>query len=184
MRAVKAGLATGIVLGMSCGMAMAQSAGSEKGSGDPGKASPTYRLVYTVTDMDAGRRLGVQHFAMTANPDNGNAEIKMGSRVPIAAGSSSASSPLVNTQFQYVDVGLSIRARLHEFTNGVQVSTEVEQSGVADSPNADVRQPVIRQTSLKNSALLTAGKPVMLGSLDVPGSTRHLDIEVVLEMVR
>jgi hypothetical protein len=40
------------------------------------------------------------------------------------------------------------------------------------------------QATLQSTALLTAGKPVMLGSLDVPGSTRHLDIEVVLEPVR
>jgi hypothetical protein len=44
--------------------------------------------------------------------------------------------------------------------------------------------PVIRQANLDCTSLLTPGKPMMLGSLDAPGSSRHLDIEVVLEVVR
>jgi hypothetical protein len=43
---------------------------------------------------------------------------------------------------------------------------------------------VIRQGTLQNTALLTLGKPVMLGSLDVPGSPMHMDIEVVMELVK
>jgi hypothetical protein len=27
------------------------------------------------------------------------------------------------------------------------------------------------------------GKPLVLGSIDIPGSTRHLDVEVVMEQV-
>jgi hypothetical protein len=27
------------------------------------------------------------------------------------------------------------------------------------------------------------GKPLVLGSMDIPGSTRHLDVEVVMEVV-
>jgi hypothetical protein len=42
---------------------------------------------------------------------------------------------------------------------------------------------VIRQTVLEGTSILTPGKQVMLGSLDVPGSTRHLEMGVVVEVV-
>ncbi len=186
MRAARAVLAATVLLLASNGIGRAQASGSaEKASTDEAKRSPkTYRLLYTITETDGAKRLGVQHFAMTVNPDTGTAEIKMGSKVPIATGNYSMPSSAVQTQFTYVDVGLNIAARTQDFANGVQVYTKVEQSSVAESTNSDVRQPVIRQANLQNTALLTAGKPVMLGSLDVPGSTRHLDIEVVMEVVR
>jgi hypothetical protein len=31
---------------------------------------------------------------------------------------------------------------------------------------------------------LTLGKPLVLGSLDMPGTTRHMDVEVVGELVK
>jgi hypothetical protein len=30
---------------------------------------------------------------------------------------------------------------------------------------------------------LALGKPLVLGSLDIPSSTRHMDVEVVMEQV-
>jgi hypothetical protein len=145
------------------------------------------RLTYTVTEMDGEKRIGTQHFAMTADPSSGDSILKVGSRVPIATGQYNAGSTavLANTQFQYMDVGLNFSARLREFPTGVEITSKVEQSSVSEEQSTLGRNdPVIRQAVLQNTALLTPGKPVMLGSLDVPGSTRHLDIEVVLEVVR
>jgi hypothetical protein len=34
---------------------------------------------------------------------------------------------------------------------------------------------------LSNTSLLVPGKPVTLGSLDLPDTTRHIDIEVTAE---
>ena len=112
--------------------------------------------------------------------------MKLGSRVPIPSGTSSTSAngALTNTQYQYFDVGLNIEARVREFDSGVEVFSNVDQSGIGEEESAMKGTPVIRHSSLQNTALLTAGKPMMLGSLDIPGSTRHLDIEVVLEVVR
>jgi hypothetical protein len=42
---------------------------------------------------------------------------------------------------------------------------------------------VIRQTVLEGTSFLNPGKAMMLGSVDVPGSTRHLDVEVLMEQV-
>jgi hypothetical protein len=37
---------------------------------------------------------------------------------------------------------------------------------------------------LEGMSTLAQGKPMVLGSLDIPGSTRHEEIEVVSELVR
>ena len=144
----------------------------------------TYRLIYTITEMDGPKRLGVQHFSMTATVGGDSAEMKVGSRVPVATGTYEAHSPLVNTQFQYIDVGLTIRAGLQDASNGLKVFSHVEQSSIGEVSSADTHQPVIRQTNLQNTAILTPLKPVQLGSLDVPGSTHHLDVELSMELVR
>ncbi len=151
------------------------------------KVPRTYRLTYTIAESDSGKNLGTQHFALTVNPDSRDAEVKMGSRVPIATGAYGPEGVAThaNVQFQYVDVGLNIAARVREFAAGVEVYSKLEQSSVAEEKSTiGSNDPVIRQATLQNTATLTAGKPVMLGSLDVPGSTRHLDIEVVLEIIK
>jgi hypothetical protein len=48
---------------------------------------------------------------------------------------------------------------------------------------ANVQEPVIRQTVLEGTSAMKAGKPLTLGSLDVEGTTRHIDIEVVAEPI-
>jgi hypothetical protein len=46
------------------------------------------------------------------------------------------------------------------------------------------QDPVIRQTTLEGTSTLVLGKPLVLGSLDIPGSTRHQEVEVFSELVR
>ncbi len=145
----------------------------------------TYRLMFTVTESDSGKRVGVQHFAMAAVP-NERTSMKQGSKIPVMTGGySQHSSPGTEYQFTYLDVGLNCAVTLTERADGVEAAIKLEQSSVAENPSviADVKEPVIRQAVLENAAILKPGTPVMMGSLDVPGSTRHLDIEVMLERV-
>jgi type II secretory pathway component GspD/PulD (secretin) len=144
-------------------------------------------LTYTVTHSEGTKQLGVQHFALTVIPDSKDAQVRLGSKVPIATGgyNQGGSSAPGQLQFQYTDVGLNISAHVREFPTGVLVYSRVEQTGLAEEPSGvGSSDPVIRQGTLLNTALLTLGKPVMLGSLDVPGSSQHIDIEVVLELVK
>jgi len=150
--------------------------------------SQTYRLTYTLTEMDVIKRIGTQHFAIIVSTDEKNgwnySRIKLGSKVPIATASSKPENP-ARTEFQYVDVGFSLEVRVRQSATGIEVNSQLEQSGVSEEKSTvGSSDPVIRQTTLHSTALLTVGKPIMLGSLDLPGSTRHLDIEVVLEVLR
>ena len=141
----------------------------------------TFRLVYTVTERDGGKTIGVQHFAMVL-ASGGRTVLKQGSRVPIATGSTDKGTGAIQTQATYLDVGLNIDASLDGYADGVRLRTKVEQSSVAEERSGlGLQDPVIRQTMLEGTSILTQGKPMVLGSVDVSGSTRHLEVEVVLE---
>ena len=107
--------------------------------------------------------------------------VKEGTRVPIITGSTQEGSTTSNTQVQYVDVGLHIEASL----DGSRLHTKVDQSSVADEKSGTgVQDPVIRQTALETSSALEQDKPLKLGGMDVPGSTRRLEVEVASEVVK
>ncbi len=145
----------------------------------------TYRLTYTIAEMDSGKRIGIQHFAMVVVSGQ-RTDLKQGTKVPVITGTmTSPGSTSAQTQFTYIDVGLNLTATLDESANGVRLRTKAEQSSVAEGAStAGPNDPVVRQTILEGTSILTPGKPLVLGSIDVPGSTRHLDVEVVMEVVR
>ncbi len=144
----------------------------------------TYRLTYTVTELDGGKRIGLQHFSIVIAA-GAKTDLKQGSRVPLTTGSYTAGSASTQSQVTYVDIGLNVQAALDQSTDGLNLRSQIEQSSVASEQVAAFggQDPVIRQSILEGTASMTAGKPLTLGSLDIPGSTRHLDIEVILEPV-
>ena len=144
--------------------------------------SKSYRLTYTLTETDGGKRVGTQHFAMIVVSGR-KTVLKQGTRVPVVAGSVSTSGG-PQTQFQYIDIGLSIEAAMEDSGDGVKLNTIVEQSSIAEEKSGfGTQDPIVRQAKLEGTSILTAGKPLMLGSMDIPSSARRLDIEVVMEAV-
>ena len=156
-------------------------------STQPKPLAHSYRLTYTLTVTDAGKRTGVQHFTMTISAPTNRGSLKIGEKVPIATGSYNADgkSNGTQTQFTYLDIGLNIDATLTEESNGVQLVSKIEQSSVAPVPVKilDVSEPVIRQMVLSNTSVVAPGKSVILGSVDIPDTTRHSDIEVTVEQM-
>jgi hypothetical protein len=105
--------------------------------------------------------------------------------VPIVTGSSDDDSSKSNAQVQYMDVGLSIEAFADGVHDGARLRTKVSQSSVAEEKSGvGAQDPVIRQTTLDEITTLVPGKPLVLGSLDIPDTTRKQEIEVVVELVR
>jgi type II secretory pathway component GspD/PulD (secretin) len=144
----------------------------------------SHRLTYTITEMDSGKRVSVQHFSMDAE-DGQRVTLKQGSRVPIVTGSSTTKDGPPSTEFQYLDLGMNFDATLTPVAGGAVLKTKVEQSSLAEEKSGvGPEDPVIRQTTIEGTSVLTLGKPLMLGSADVPGSTRHLDVEVVMEEIK
>lgn len=137
---------------------------------------PRYRLTYTLTELDGDRKLGVQHFSMVVQSGQ-RCKMKQGSRLPVSVGGSSVN-------FTYLDVGMNFDATLQAIQGGGVLKETVEQTSVApDSISPNNPNPVLRQTQLEGTTSLVLGKPQRIGSLDVPSSTHHFDVEVVMEPV-
>jgi type II secretory pathway component GspD/PulD (secretin) len=145
----------------------------------------TYRLTYTITEVDDGKRVGTQHYSMVLVSSQ-RTTMKQGSKIPVATGTVTENgSPATQTQFTYLDVGLNFDATLDESVNGVRLRSKAEQSSLgSDKLIAGISEPVVRQAVLEGTSILTPGKPLILGSLDIPDSTRRLDIEVVMDVVK
>jgi type II secretory pathway component GspD/PulD (secretin) len=139
----------------------------------------SYRLTYTFTDNDNGKRTGSESYSLIVVPGEKTYFVQ-GSKVPIVTGNSSQENSSLLSQVQYEDVGLKIEATLE----GGRLHTKVEQSSLAEEKSGvGTQDPIVRQTVLDGMSTLEKGKPVVLGSLDLPGGSRRQQIEVVAEAI-
>jgi general secretion pathway protein D len=104
--------------------------------------------------------------------DGQKATLKIGDRVPVATGSFSGSastgiSPLVNTQFQYIDVGVNVDVtpRVHP-DNEISLKIKIEVSSVTGTQSiGGINQPIISQRSVDHDIRLKDGEVSILGGL-------------------
>jgi len=149
---------------------------------DLDQARKLYRLTYTITDLDAGKHVGSQQFTLLVRPGE-KSTFKQGSRVPILTGTYEGQPP--GTQVQYQDIGLSISAQVSGSPDSLSVRTKIEESSLGEEKSvATAQDPVVRQTVLDESSVLSNGKPQVLGSVDLPGTTQSQEFKVVAEPVR
>ena len=101
------------------------------------------------------------------------ASLRIGNRVPIATGSFTTGlvggsvSPLISTQFQYLDVGVNIDIVPHIHSNRqVTLKMALEISTVAgESDIGELSQPVIGQRRIEHEARLADGEVNLLGGI-------------------
>ena len=107
--------------------------------------------------------------------DGQQAKLNIGQRVPVATGSfqagvgvgTTAVNPLVNTQFQYIDVGVNIDVTPHIHSNReVSMKLQVEISSVASYATiGGIQQPVIAQNKTQQEIRLKEGEVSILAGL-------------------
>lgn len=104
--------------------------------------------------------------------DGQKADLKIGERIPIATGSfsstgTSATSPLVNTQFQYIDVGVIMEMQPTIHSNGdVSLKLKVEiSSQISTTTISGVTEPIIGQQAVEETIRLKGGESNILGGL-------------------
>jgi type II secretory pathway component GspD/PulD (secretin) len=145
----------------------------------------TYRVTYSIIESEGGKNTGTQKIALIVADLGEKTTFKQGSKVPIVTGTTTAGGGGSTSEVQYLDVGLNIEASLEGSPDGVRLRSRVTQSGLAEGASgAGVGDPSIHQTVLEGMSILAPGKPLVLGSLDIPGGTRHEEVEVVSELVR
>jgi hypothetical protein len=152
-------------------------------------SNPSYRLEFTLSEFEDGKKVNTRSYSMIlqrgANRgDSSMGLFRVGSRVPVATGSiqpgGSGTQALVNTQFQYIDVGVNIDCRLWGADDDLTLSSNVEVSGMSTPREiGGVSQPVIRQTRSNLQGAITAGKPTMIASLDQVDSARRMEVSVI-----
>ena len=114
--------------------------------------------------------------------DGQKATLKIGDRVPVATGSFQPGiggvgiNPLVNTQFQYLDVGVNI-----EITPRVHAGREISLKMTMDVSDVDsyvsiggISQPVIGQRKIENEIRLKDGEVSLLGGMMEDSKTKAL----------
>lgn len=114
--------------------------------------------------------------------DNEKATLKIGDRVPIATGSFGAAaggggvSALVNTQFQYLDVGVNIDITPHVHADHeVTLKMTLEVSSVSGTQNiGGISQPVIGQRRIEHETRLQDGEVNLVGGILEDTETQSL----------
>ena len=120
--------------------------------------------------------------------DGQDAKLRIGDRVPVATGSFQAGvgvgatgaggsivNPLVNTQFQYLDVGVivDVTPRIHSDNREVSLKLSVEVSSVTGQSNiGGINQPIISTRKIEHDIRLQDGEVNILGGLVERTNTR------------
>ena len=110
------------------------------------------------------------------------ASLKIGQRVPVATGSFQPGiggvgiNPLVNTQFQYLDVGVNIDITPRVHANGdVTLKVTMEVSEVdGTSSIGGITQPIIGQRKIEHEVRLKEGEVNLLGGMMEDQQTKAL----------
>lgn len=160
---------------------------------DRGKAIQPYRLDFSLNELDGGKKTNSRHYSMDLTAGSAN-EIKIGTRVPVVTGASepgAAPNALVNTQWQYVDIGTNIWAHLRESQDDghdcqLEVRSDVSDidKGTEAASAATIRQPIIRQMKFNGTTLLVTGRPIVIATMDDPNSSRQFQLEVTATKLR
>src|SRR5713226_4574748 len=150
--------------------------------------------VVTLPSLTANAILSDTNTKIIQNPevrsvDGQIAKLKIGDRIPIATGSFSSGigigggtagggiSPLVNTQFTYIDVGVNIdiTPRVHP-NRDVSLKLKVEVSShTGDQAIGGITQPIISQRVIDHEIRLKEGEVSILGGLIQRTDSRTLE---------
>jgi len=148
----------------------------------------------TLPSLTANAVLSDTNTRIIQNPeirsiDGQTAKLKIGDRIPIATGSFSSGigiggatagggiSPLVNTQFTYLDVGVNIdiTPRVHP-NRDVSLKLKVEiSSHTGDESIGGITQPIISQRTIEHDIRLREGETSVLAGLVQRTETKSLN---------
>ncbi len=149
----------------------------------PAPKKDTYKLDYTIIEMENGKKTEARNYTMLVSADLARRElsptatgrIRVGTRVPMVTGT----SPDGRTQSQYFDVGMNIDGNLTPVgENLVNISTMIEVSSVVAGSEAGRLGPVTRQLRGEDRTTLTLGKTATIFTMDEPNSKRSFQIQL------
>jgi hypothetical protein len=142
-----------------------------------------YHLVFVVQELDAaGKPVNSRTYTTNVSTDpKHSGSIRTGSRIPIATGAfaSGGEKGQVETQFQYIDVGVNFDIRrIEDVRHELGIDLAAEISSVAEASDARLHQPVIRQNRWQTQVLIPISKATVLFSSDSLDSKGSLQVTV------
>src|SRR5689334_2352589 len=154
---------------------------AEKSSVVKRLAAPTYKLVFSIFELQEGKKINQRDYSILVEADDhsGN-KLKIGTKVPIETG---------NGQFTYADVGLELECSLAEtVSNKLGLRVDLNISNLASpQQGADPRtaggQPIFRVVTQRVRAVVAPGKPQIITSMDDVNSTKRMQVEVTATKV-
>jgi hypothetical protein len=136
-----------------------------------------YHLDFSINEIEDGKKINSRQYSTNLATNEGN-EIKIGTRVPVES---------KEGEFQYLDVGTIVFARIGEMRGQTELTVRAETSSfVMPESNSEKRDlhPIIRQLKMGGTALLPLTKTVVIGSADDPNSKREFQLEVTVTKLR
>jgi hypothetical protein len=178
----------GLILGTGARALSAQeTGGSPKVAAQAGNAPPAktaqesenplaaYHLDFSVNEIEDGKRVNSRQYAMNLNSNSSN-ELKIGTRIPVES---------KEGEFQYLDLGTSIFARLGERRGQTELEVRADVTSFANPEQEQGHaRPLLRQVKINSSTILLLGKPIAMGSVDDPNSKRQFQLEVTVTKLR
>ena len=161
-----------------------------------GPATNSYLVEYNFRDGPDTATATERRFSLMVNGEH-KGSFKVGSRIPAVSGTFEpvTANSLVNTQYTYLDVGVSVECTLLELDTRVELHTAIDLSALADkeaapaagngrnpSPNPSTN-PAIKDTKLDLNTTLRIGKPTVVASIADPVTNRTLQLTVTVTAV-
>src|SRR6202041_63761 len=141
----------------------------------------------TIPSANLSTLMGDSDTKLIQNPqvralDGQKATLKIGERVPVATGSFQPGiggvgiNPLVNTQFQYLDVGVNIDVTPHVHADReVTLKISMENSSVVSQASiGGISQPIIGQKKIEHEIRLRDGESSLIGGILDDSQTKAL----------
>ncbi len=151
----------------------------------------SYHLECVVQELGAdGKPVNSRAYSTTITTNSHETSvIRANSRVPIVTGSFSAGAKdneSVNTQFQYLDVGVHIDIRnAHEIGRQLTLSLAADVSSIGGTAILGAtHEPIIRQNKWESWVLIPIGKPTVVfnsDDLDSKGSMQMVVTATLLQ---
>ena len=158
----------------------------EKPKSDSGKAAESarpaprsvtwYRLDVTMNEFEDGKKINTRHYTVHINDIGDRSSTKFGTRVPVTRSAQ-------NGDFNYIDVGLNLNARIVEkFEHNVlELAFELSSFAIPEQAKQTAPGvPILRQVQTAVSVPLTITKATPVASLDDPNSTKRYEFEATL----
>lgn len=151
---------------------------AQNGNAGVNKPLNVYRLDFALSEFADGKKVNTRNYSVTAREDEMN-KLRSGARYPIATETVDKS-----TQYQYLDIGVSIDCRVVERGGYLELNAVVDSSVIegADAHGVPAPStglgPVIGQMKSDIRSLIRPGTPTMVSSMEDPASKRRFQLDV------